>query len=118
MMLLKEVEATVKELDGNLEPDSDTFKSAVLMLVVAKMGDNADAIIRFTKFPRPFVSKRLQRMREQGILKDGLVSSDWFDEEHGGIAFWCDVAVVEGLLRRVDKDSDDDGVLDADVVGE
>lgn len=106
-MKLSEIYKTVHDLDKALGEDEDTFKTAALLIALLQMPPDASALSRFLKLPIGFVEERLKRLRAQGVLDaNGTVLADWFDEEHGGVAFWMDVAVAEGLLERV-PDSDE-----------
>lgn len=91
----------IKKMDPNLTEDSEEFKIAMTLLGAAQCGPNADKIARYTKLPRTVVRPYVAKAREQGIFtNDNKIAADWMDKD-GGIAFWLDVAVVRGFMRRV-----------------
>lgn len=103
-MNLSEIYKTVHELDEALGEEESAFKTAALLITLLQMPPDAQALSRFLKLPLNFVEERLDRLKTQGVLDaDGKICTDWFDEESGGVAFWMDVAVAEGILERTSK---------------
>ena len=97
------INKTVQESDPALTPDDDYFKTATLLLAIASLGVELSRLAAFTKLPEGFIKPRIQRLTKNGIWKRGNLHVNWADEESGGIAFWMDVAVAEGLLARTRK---------------
>lgn len=92
----------VHRLDPQLKESEDSFKTAVLMLSALSVGTEVDALVKFTRLPESFVAERVGRLKAGGVFKGDEIHVDWFDEENGGIAFWMDVAVAQGLVERTD----------------
>lgn len=92
----------VKELDPKLSEKDGAFAAAMVLIAASQVGTKADRIAKRTGLKRELVRAYNRRLREQGIFtKDGKIACDWFDKESGGIAFWMDVAVAEGLMQKV-----------------
>jgi hypothetical protein len=50
----------------------------------------------------------VERLRQNGIFTDeGKIAAEWFHKRNGGAAFWCDVNVCLGFLRRGAPEADD-----------
>lgn len=97
---LQDFEKEVQHLDPKMtNPQEDSFRTAVLLLAALQETPNILKLTKFTGYPREFVRERVQRARKAKIFVGAEVACEWF-EENGGIAFWCDVLVVEGLLSR------------------
>lgn len=92
---------TVCCLDPAVSSSEDTFKAAVVMLAALEVGPNADRIAKLVGYPRTLVRIFGRRLRECGVWDGGVTKADWGDEKTGTIAFWCDVGVAVGWLKRV-----------------
>lgn len=94
----------IKAMDGNLSPDDEGFKVAVVMLssVLNEM-KTAKELAAFTRYPLRFVQTTLRNLRVNGLgwQKDGTFVNSGWTGENGGLAFWMDVMVGEGLLRAI-----------------
>lgn len=104
-MSVEEVREAVVGLDPNLEPDSGAFRIATAMLAAVVLGSHdVNRIAAFTGVPRKEVGEAFGRLRAQRVFRgtpnDPQFAVGWFDEEDGGIAFWCDVLVAQGLLAK------------------
>ncbi len=94
------IKKEVKRMDKNLSPNSDHFKSAVILLSACIVGANKRRVAKFTGYPESFLTPRFELLRKNGVFVGGKVNgNEWSDPESGGVAFWCDVAVAEGLLK-------------------
>lgn len=93
---LDEICAEVLCLDPQLRGNSNTFKTAVVLLSALSVGQEEDALVCFTSYEREFISLIAGRMRTSGLWNDGNFVCNWADEATGEIAFWCDVLVAEG----------------------
>lgn len=97
------IKKEVHRLDPALNESEDYFKTAVVMLSALKVGTDVDELVKFTRLPEPFIAERVGRLNASGIFDGDEIRANWFDEENGGIAFWMDVAVAEGLIERTNN---------------
>jgi hypothetical protein len=93
-------EKEVKRLDPQVNKEDDAFKTGVLLLASLQEGANIQRLAKFTGYDKGFIRERAARARKNGIFVGGEVRCDWFDEKAGGVAFWVDVLVAQGLLAR------------------
>jgi hypothetical protein len=93
-------EREVKRLDPQIDKKDDAFKAGVLLLAALQEGANMQRLAKFTGYDKGFVRAHVKRARDNGIFVGGRVHCDWFEEEFGGVAFWVDVLVAQGLLAR------------------
>lgn len=101
METLGDVKAEVRRMDPDLDEDDDGFKAATVLLASVVVGTNQRGLVKFTHYPAALIAKFAANLRRSGIwIKDGRVAhSGWLDKD-GGIAFWMDVCVAQGLLMR------------------
>lgn len=92
--------AELKTMDPGLEPGTPMHDTAMILLASLVVGPSVEKVAAFLGLPRPEVLKRATRLRANGVWRGGKVRADWFDDKSGGVAFWCDCAVAEGLLVR------------------
>lgn len=97
---LKQVKAEVKKLDPQLSENDTSFTTAVILISGLVIGANADKVARFTGYRRSEVRDRATRLRENGVWQRGKTCCEWFEKETGGIAFWMDVMVADGLMAK------------------
>lgn len=97
-----EIFDAVRALEPALEPSDRRFQVAIVCLAGAVVPHLVYDVRRFTGYRLEFVGPVVRRLRDQGIWRDGTVPAAWFGEG-GGLAFWLDVAVAEGLLDRVSE---------------
>jgi hypothetical protein len=98
-----DIEKEVHRLDPKVKKDSTAFKCAVFLLSAVVVGPVIDRLKKFTGYDEAFVREKLQLMRQNDIvngLRGRKLRVEWFEKETGGLAFWADVAVLEGLLTR------------------
>jgi hypothetical protein len=93
------IEDEIAKMDPALKRDSEAFKIAVILMSAAVVGPTQKALLAFTHYPRRLVAMVWSRARRQRIFVRGKVCADWLDKD-GGMAFWLDVATVQGLLER------------------
>jgi hypothetical protein len=94
----------IKKLDTALEPDSSSYVSACILMASAFVGANMRAVADLTGYCLDAVRKRAARLRKNGLWRGNRVfHSGWDDAEDGAWAFWLDVCIAEGLLKRVRK---------------
>jgi len=95
------VRRTIRKMDPTLSPNDDAYKVAAILLSGLHVGPNIQEIARFTALPRLFVAKVGRCLRANGIWCGvKIAGSEWFDKETGGCAFWLDVNVGLGYLKR------------------
>jgi hypothetical protein len=92
--------AAVLNLDKNLIEGEVYFKTALFMLGALYVGHDLGKLEKLTGVEREFIEPRADRLRRARIwVKDDKTACEWF-EDGGGVAFWIDVAVAEGLMNR------------------
>jgi hypothetical protein len=97
---LTQIQDEVNRMDPSLKGKGGHFRSAVLLLSALAVGTSLDDLVGFTGYRRSFVEPRVKRLQQSGVFtRDGQIAAQWFDE-NGGIAFWMDVCVAEGLMQR------------------
>ena len=99
-LTLAKIKKAVRKLDPDCKPESEAFKAAVCLLASLQVGPNAKKIAEFTKYRERTVRNFAGHLRDSGVWRNGKVRCEWFDERHGGVAFWLDVAVATGMVRR------------------
>lgn len=100
-MTLDEIKAAIREMDPDLDENEPAFKTATLLLASTQIGHDQWKLAKFCRLPRSYVRERAENFKANGIWRNGkIIAGNWFDEEEGGIAFWLDVTVGDGLLQR------------------
>lgn len=98
---LAEVEQALAEMDPNLDKSDETYKVALAMLSAAVVGPSDTAICEFTGVSPEWWLPYADNLRKNGVFTaEGRVAANWMDPETGGIAFWIDVNVAQGLMER------------------
>jgi len=92
----------VVRLDHSMagQEDTDTFKVAVLLLAMTRVGIDIRDLLNFTGYPRAFIHTVVQRCRQSKIIHRGELKVKWWDRGTGSIEFWIDVGAA---LGEVDK---------------
>jgi hypothetical protein len=81
--------------------ESEAVRSSVAVLLsVLVLGANVKRIARFLRLPIDGVRLRLQRLRENSIVRGNRVHSNWADDEDGLLELLCDALVAEGFLSK------------------
>jgi hypothetical protein len=101
-MTLNNIKKIIKTLDPPFSERDEGFKCAVVLLACMQKPHRIKDIVEFTKIDRPLVVKYIRNFRANKFFTNtGKVKhSGWFDEKTGGIAFYCDVNIGLGYLRR------------------
>lgn len=88
-------------MDPNLSESDPGFKYGLVMLTACQVGPNADKIARRACLPRSEARKLAADCRRNGVFSGKYIvgAAEWF-KPGGGMAFWCDVCVAQGLLKR------------------
>jgi len=94
------IEKEVVKLDPKVKRSSESFFVACILLSALQVGANSKKVAKFLEVKENRVKTYAKNLKESGIWKNGKTHCDWFDEKDGGIAFWCDVLVGEGKLKR------------------
>lgn len=95
------VKARIRKLDPALDPTDEAFRIAALLLSALQVGTDPLALAAYTGESVEWITQVAERLHTNGVwTDDGKTACDWFDTEHGGVAFWVDVRVGQGLLER------------------
>jgi hypothetical protein len=103
---LEKLKAAIHASDPNITEDAEAFQAALVLLAAADMDSTSVApLTAATGVPYALVRKFVRNLKLNGVFRGGKIHhSGWDDEQHGGIAFWMDVCVAEGLMiRSVDR---------------
>jgi len=92
----------VLKLDKKADPESESGHAAALMLAALTHGcKRVSTLARVTGVPYRAALPLARNLRSNGVWRpDGKTYCEWADPKLGGIAFWTDVAVATGMLRR------------------
>ena len=90
----------IRRYNSDIDPVSDTFRAAVLLLAAAEFGQNIDLLSRCTGFDRSFVARCARRLTDNGVWVGGATVADWSSADEASGTFWNDVAVAEGKMCR------------------
>lgn len=69
-------------------------------LVVGPWVKPIERFMRWTHWSADQLRKVAKNLRASGVWRKGQVHAEWADKKNGGMAFLCDVAVGQGMLRR------------------
>jgi len=99
--LLEHVKLGIQELDPDLDPKSQEFRTAVILMAAAYMvGPRIDLLVAFTGYPLPHVAEISRRMRANGLWSDvGVSTAGWFEGDRVTGVFWADCLVADGLVH-------------------
>jgi len=98
---LGDVKAEVRRMDPVLDEDDEGFKAATVLLASVIVGQNQQKLVKFTGYRNTLIAKFAANLRRSGVWQKGkMADSGWFEKD-GGTAFWLDVCIARGLLKRV-----------------
>lgn len=98
---MKSIRKVVKKMDRHLAESDPTFNIAMVLVAAIEVGPNSDKVAKRAHLPRSLTRGIFGKCRDSGIFVKGKIRhSGWFDKESGGVAFWLDVACVQGYLKR------------------
>lgn len=99
---LSKLKGLLKDSDPNLKEADEAFGAGLILLRISQTGDwNQRSLAAFTELSRDLVRKCTSNLRSCGYHSpDGKLRTDWTE---GDIAFWIDVTVALGLVRRTMK---------------
>lgn len=98
--MLRSVRKELKRMDPNLSPDDESYRYALVMLTACQVGPNADKIARRARMPRSEARTLTAACRRTGIFKGTRVAGGHWFKKGGGMDFWLDVCVAQGLMVR------------------
>ena len=92
----------VHRLDPKLSAGDDAFKCAVILFTaVLVTGPSIKKVTRFSKYPEVLVRRFANNLRSNGMWGHRYIHiSEWDDKKAGAIAFWLDVSIGLGFIRR------------------
>lgn len=98
-----EIIRIIKKAEPAIEETEAPFKAAMVLLLLAYYGHgDIEKLVRLSTYEHEFVTTTLQNIARGGLYKNGkVIHSGWFDKDTGGLSFWLDVSVAQGLLERV-----------------
>lgn len=99
----KYIENEVKNLDKNLLQTDEAFRVACILLTSTQVGTDTKKIAEFLHYDESIVKKYEKNLRQNKVwVKDQVAGSEWFEKPSGSIAFWLDVSVAIGYIKKVD----------------
>jgi len=101
---LKRLVNEVRHLDSRLSEKEDAFKCAVILLAAALVtGPNIKKVSKFTKYHESIVRRFVDNFRKDKLWGHKYIhASEWHDKKAGGVAFWLDVSVGLGFIKRIE----------------
>lgn len=100
-----ELRARIRRYNSGLDPDTETFRAALILLAGFDCRQNVELLARRTGFDRAFVSRCARRLIDNGVWAAGRTLADWSPLDPASGTFWNDVAVAEGkMCRRTRED--------------
>lgn len=90
----------IRRYNSDIDPGSDTFRAAVVLLAASEFGQNIDVLARCTGFDRAFVARCARRLTDNGVWVAGNTVAEWSTADEASGTFWNDVAVAEGKMCR------------------
>jgi hypothetical protein len=87
-------------VDGTVE-----MEAALVLMAAVQMGHkDRDQLAEFTGVPLDRVNEFAEPLECDGLWRpDGTVDYRWTEEETTIAAFWCDVLVALGLVKRMEN---------------
>jgi len=90
----------IRRYNGGLDPEGETFGSALILLAACEYGQNVDVLARRTGLPRAFVARCARRLIDNGVWVGGRTVAEWAPDNPASGSFWNDAAVAEGKMCR------------------
>jgi predicted transcriptional regulator len=89
------LKAAMRQLDKmNLGPEE--YNCSLIMIGVWKISKEAVAVAEWMRFPVDYVSERIRRLHDSGIVTADGIMSDWNDT----VTFVADMMVCQGLVTK------------------
>jgi len=89
----------IKRLDPKLKHPEESH-AAVFLLTALHVGPRLGKIMRASGLDPELCRRYFHNAQYHKIFRGSKIACEWF-EENGGIAFWCDTFVLDGLLEKV-----------------
>jgi len=99
--LVKRINLELKRLDPRLSPEDESFKAAAVLLAGLEIGLNISKLSKALGYDRSLVCKFAYNLRKSRVWRGRKTYANWNDEESGGVAFWMDVCVAQGLMEKI-----------------
>ena len=97
----KTLREELERLDPKLVPGEPDYQASLMLLASCVVGPSIRKIERLLRVQPGSLRKFAQRARANGIWRSGKITSDWSAQNgEGVVAFWLDVNVCLGRLRR------------------
>lgn len=93
-MSMQDINDAVDNFDLGEQRDT-----GVMLLAALEVGPDEQKVAEFTGIPLDYIRPRAERLRANGVWKNGKTHCEWFAKD-GGVAFVMDVCVAEGLMGR------------------
>lgn len=95
----RQMENAVRQMDPSV--DGRAVKAATVLLAALQEGTSPDRLVAFTGYSRKTVVEFVVNLRTGGVFTDDghITGGAWF-EEGGGVAFWLDVSVALGYVKK------------------
>ena len=90
----------IQQVDKTITKKSPEYLPAMVLLSSLVCGPYKSRIAKFLGVEEKAIDIYCLRARTNGIFVKGEISCEWF-EKSGGAAFIADIAVLNGLLKRV-----------------
>ena len=90
----------IHNLDKKLPETDKSFETAKILLSSVFLGTNVKRISKVMEIPIKQVKMREDNLRKNNVwIGEKVAGSEWF-EKNGGVAFWLDTLVADGLVKR------------------
>lgn len=103
MITVVDLGREVVRMDPSIDLRSDSYKAALCLLASVHVGPDPEKISGFTGVHPDLVGSFAERLTASGVWHKGRVYCEWFDKVNGGVAFWLDVCVAQGLIERAKR---------------
>jgi hypothetical protein len=101
--LFRQIRQAIRKADPYLREDEESFQAAAVLLASVHLGPKPGAIAKALGYPLSRVSKFGRNLRCSGVWERGCLCCDWDNKRTGVLAFWLDVAVALGRLKRAES---------------
>lgn len=96
------IEKEVKKRYPSLNTDCEALKIAMILIASVNVGADRKKIASLLRIPEKNILKYEKRLRKNKIWEGNKVNSILWAKKKGEIAFWMDVCVARGILKRED----------------
>jgi hypothetical protein len=103
MMKLRRIEQAILDMDRHLDVRDRAFRVALILACSVRIGPNVRRIAHYTGYPYQFVEEVGRRLRQSKIWNGRFIDATNWCKEDGALAFWCEVNVGLGQLKRTKR---------------